>query len=327
MTLEVERYLVTGANGFIGTALSRRLEREGAVVHRLVRRSTTAGDIVADLGRDPLPSLLDLHLTGVFHLAGRVHEVDDGPEAESEHQRSTVAGTRDLIAAAIASQVPVFIYFSTCAILGEGSSRNLDETSPPRPGNAYARAKLIAERLVLDANGVAGMRTSCLRLPLVYGVGHKGNLPRMIDAIEGGWFPPMPEFGNRRSLVHVDDVVEAALQVARAPVTAGQTYIVDEPRSYSSREIYEILAAALGRRTPDWRVPKVALRGLAVVGDGAYRLTGRRLGFDSTRLTKLSETAIYSAEKLHRDIGFTTSKEFATSAAELGKSSSRKEST
>jgi UDP-glucose 4-epimerase len=326
MTREIERYLVTGANGFIGSALSTRLEREGAVVHRLVRRSTAPGDIVAELGRDPIPPLRDLELSAIFHLAGRVHEVDDGPDAEAQHELSTVAGTRDLITAAVESEVPVFIYFSSCAVLGEGSLQGLDETAPPRPESAYARAKLTAERLVLDANGIAGMRTTCLRMPLVYGAGQKGNLPRMIHAIEGGFFPPVPDFGNRRSMVHVDDVVEAALRVARAPISAGETYIVAEPRSYSSREVYEILTTAVGRRPPGWRVPKSVLRAAALAGDGAYWLTRKRLGFDSTQLAKLSASAVYRPEKLDRDLGLTTSRTFASSAAEIVRLSPHAES-
>jgi nucleoside-diphosphate-sugar epimerase len=166
-------------------------------------------------------------------------------------------------------------------------------------------------------NGKSEMRTVCLRLPMVYGRGHKGHLPRMIAAISRGMFPPLPQYPGKRSLVHVEDAADAAILVAQRPEAAGKVYIVSEPRPYSSREIYEIVLQALGRQAPGWHVPRVALSTTALVGDLGERITGRRLPFDSATLAKLSAPAIYSAKKIERELGFKTKKTFATAAREL----------
>lgn len=308
---------MTGADGFIGGALCRRLEGMGVRVYRLVHQESGPDTIAADLGRDHLFGLDDLRPQAVFHLAGRVHVPDKASSSEAEHVRVTVDGTRELLAASVQAGVQVFVFFGSCAVMPVGVTTPVDEFARPRPATPYARAKLSAEELVLQMNATGGMRTVCLRLPMVYGPGHKGHLPRMIDAIERGWFPPIPNLGAGRSLVHVEDVVDAALLVARRPEAAGKVYVVAEPRAYTSREIYEIVLRALGRRPPKWRLPLLILTGAALVGDFGERLTGRPLPFDSEALARLSQTARYSAARIENELGFKTTRIFATVGPEL----------
>lgn len=313
----VKRYLVTGAGGFIGRVLCERLEREGARVYRLSRNAAGSDAIAADLGRDAIPELDDVRLDAAFHLAARVHIVDDGHDAEAEHTRVTVEGTRDLLRAASDAGAGAFVFFSTCAVMPEGSSSAMDETASPEPTTSYGRAKLRAEELVLDMNGKGGMRTVCIRLPMVYGPGHKGPLARMIRAIDRGVFPPLPEYPGKRSLIHVEDAVRAAMLVAAKPEAAGKVYIVAEPRAYSSREIYEIVLESLGRRPPAWGLPRGVLATAAVIADLGERLIGRRIPFNSAALSKLSRPAVYSAVKIERELGFKTQRSFALAAREL----------
>ncbi len=308
---------MTGADGFIGTVLSRRLKEMGTRVYRLSRRASGPDTIATDLGRDPIVGLSEVKPDSVFHLAGRVHVMDEDPGAEAEHLRVTVEGTRYLLQAAAEAGASVFVFFSSCAVMPEGSASELDETARPAPATPYGRAKLRAEELVLSMNGKGGMRTVCLRLPMVYGPGHKGHLPRMISAIDRGVFPPLPQYQGKRSLVHVEDAASAAILVAQRPEAAGQVYIVSEPRAYSSREIYEIVLRSLGRRPPAWHVPRAVLASAALAGDLGERLARRRLPFDSAALSKLSMPAIYSAAKIQRELGFRPAKSFATEAPHL----------
>jgi nucleoside-diphosphate-sugar epimerase len=289
----------------------------GARVYRLSREARGPDTITANLGRSPIVGLDNIRPEVVFHLAARVHMMDDGPDAEAEHFRVTVEGTRQLLQAAADAGAKVFIFFSTCAVMPEGSAGAVDETGPPAPTTSYGRAKLRAEELVLDMNGKRDMRTVCLRPPLVYGPGHKGHLPQMIRMIELGVFPPLPEYTGKRSLVHVEDAVAAATLTAERPESGGQAYIVAEPRPYSSREIYEIVLRSLGKKPPRWHMPRAALASAALVGDIGERLLRRRLPFDTTALSKLSRNAVYSAAKIERELGFKPAKSFATAAADL----------
>jgi UDP-glucose 4-epimerase len=311
------RSLVTGADGFIGGVLSSRLEAMGSDVYRLSRKGTGPKIITNDIGKDPIVGLKDIKPNAVFHLAGRVHRMDEGGDAEAEHLRVTVDGTTYLLQAAAEAGVQVFVFFSSVAVMPEGLAGELDERVPTAPTAPYGRAKLRAEELVLSMNGKSGMRTVCLRLPMVYGAGHKGHLPRMIAAIDRGVFPPLPQYPGKRSLLHVDDAADAAILVAQRPEAAGKVYIVSEPRPYSSREIYEIVLQALGRKAPGWHVPRAVLASAALVGDIGERITRRRLPFDSAALSKLSVPAMYSAKKIERELGFKTKKTFATAAREV----------
>ena len=311
------RSLVTGADGFIGGALSSRLEGMGSDVYRLSRKGSGPKTLANDIGKDPILGLKDIKPKAVFHLAGRVHRMDEEGDAEAEHLRVTVDGTTYLLQAAAEAGVEVFVFFSSCAVMPEGLAAELDETVQPAPTTPYGRAKLRAEELVLGMNGKSGMRTVCLRLPMVYGPGHKGHLPRMIAAIDRGIFPPLPQYPGKRSLLHVEDAADAAILVAQRPEAAGKVYIVSEPRPYSSREIYEIVLKALGRQAPGWHVPRAVLASTALIGDLGERITRRRLPFDSAALSKLSLPAIYSAKKIERELGFRTKKTFATAAREV----------
>lgn len=314
---------MTGADGFIGAVLSARLEASGTQVFRLSRKAGGPNAIIADIGRDPIEGLDEIRPEAVFHLAARVHVMAEGAEgaegadAEAEHMRVTVEGTRYLLQAAAEAGVSAFVFFSTCAVMAEGAAGELDETARPAPSTPYGRAKLRAEELVLDMNGTGGMRTVVLRLPMVYGPGHKGQLPRMIRAIERGMFPPLPQYEGKRSLVHVDDVADAAILVAQQSKAAGQVYIVAEPRAYSSREIYEIVLGSLGRKPPGWHVPRAMLATAALAGDLGERITRRRFPFDAAALSKLSRPAIYSAAKIERELGFKTTRSFDKAAAKL----------
>ncbi len=309
----MKRCLVTGADGFIGRVLCQRLEAAGERVYCLSRTAAGPDAIAADLGRDPVTGLIEIGPDVVFHLAARVH----GDDAESEHNRVTVAGTRDLLRAAAEAGAGAFVFFSTCAVMPEGSASVLDETTPPRPYTSYGRAKLAAEQLVLDMNDKSGMRTACIRLPMVYGPGQKGHLARMIRAIERGVFPPLPDYPGKRSLVQVEDAARAAMLIAERSDAAGKVYIVAEPRPYSSREIYELVLEFLGRRPPGWRLPDAVLSSAAKVADLGEWVTRRRLPFNSAALSRLSRPAVYSAAKIERELGFRAERNFANAAREL----------
>ncbi len=309
--------LVTGADGFIGRALTRKVASMGVRVDRMVHRSSDGDALVADLGNGSITQLDGIHPDVVFHLAARVHKVDNGPAAEAEHMRVTVEGTRSLLDASLSAGVKSFVFFSTCAVWPEGTDGILDEDSPVAPVSAYGRAKLEAERLVLSMNGVKGMRTVCLRLPLVYGPGHKGNLPRMIHAIKRGVFPPWPEVGGRRSYVHVDDVVDAAILVAEAPRAAGRIYLVAEPRAYTTQEIYRLVLRSLGRRAPGWAVPPAVLGALARTGDAGELVLGRRMPFDSQVFAKMTGQAQFSPSRIEQELGFKTRRTLEASVSSL----------
>ena len=143
-----------------------------------------------------------------------------------------------------------------------------------------------------------------LRLCMVYGPQAKGNIEKMIEAVRHNRFPPLPELGNRRSMVHVQDVVQAAVLAGTHPKAAGQVFVVSDGQTYSTRQMYELICRALNRKVPGWTMPVGVLRGLAVVGDLIGKARGRRFVFDSDALSKLMGSAWFSSEKIQTLLGF-----------------------
>jgi len=302
------RVLVTGGSGFIGRYLVDALMQRGADVTILSRHPSPAGmkckTVAGDLTR---PETLDDVCCGfrvVFHLAGDAHAIDRlANDNERLGWRTTVEGTSALVDQAITAGVSRFLFFSSVKAMGEGCEACLDEMTESQPVTAYGKAKHEAEQLVLEANR-QGLSSTVLRLPMVYGPGCKGNLPRMIQAVARGRFPPLPETGNKRSMVDVRDVVQAALLAATNPVAAGKMYIVTDGQVYSTRQIYEWMCDALQRLVPRWVMPFSLLRMVARVGTAIQSVTGRRFLLDTDALDKLTGSAWYSSEKISRELNY-----------------------
>jgi nucleoside-diphosphate-sugar epimerase len=320
----VNKVLVTGASGFIGRHLVERLWKDECSVRALVRGFDRSGEwpetveVVAGDVRDAgamIKAAAGCHT--VYHLAGLAHALSE-VECDDEVYRSVnVEGTRNVLEGAATGGARCFVLFSSVKAVGEGGIRCLDESFDGLPTSPYGRSKLAAEAVSFDMGRHAGLHVTCLRLPLVYGPDVKGNLLRMVAAIDRGIFPPLPELDNRQSMVHVVDVVKAAVLAAGAPVANGQRYIVTDGQAYSTRELYELICRTLGKPVPGWHVPLWTLKALGKVGDAIGKVSGKRFLFDSDALDKLIGSAWYSSKKISRQLGYRPSITFAEALPEL----------
>ncbi len=295
--------LVTGATGFIGSRVLRAGDR------RLVRSNPS--DEHAFIG-----DLLDVEslnkacegVGSVFHCAGFAHAfVASDPLA---HWRVNFEGTRNLVEAAGRAGVKNFVFLSSVKAMADPSTHCIDEDWPGEPNTPYGKAKRAAEESVLQAGVKFGMHVVNLRLSMVYGKGGRGNLERMLRAIQTGWFPPIPETGNRRSIVHVDDVVAAIELVSTHERANGRTYILSNPQSYSGKAIYDAIRYALlqrriaCRRLVPFDIPANVFRAAGLVGDLVGFLRARPLGFNSEVVTRLLESACYSSARIESELGW-----------------------
>ncbi|NEX19352.1 NAD-dependent epimerase/dehydratase family protein [Thiorhodococcus mannitoliphagus] len=316
---DLGKILVTGATGQVGRRLVAALIEQGQAVSVLTRSREAATDLwpqgrveilEADLTAPSTLGLADLdQIDTLFHLASyspgaQEPDIYNAPS----HWEVTAKGTQNLTARLRQSRVRRIVYLSSIKAMGDQAcslGRPADESTAPQPDTLYGRAKLKAEQAVLELEGINAIKTSVMRLPMVYGIGDAGNIPRMIAAIAAGRFPPWPRIENHRSAVHVDDVIAAAILIARSPKTAGQVYCVTDGGGYSTRWIYEQILCALGKKIPGWTVPLSLLRLAAGAGSAAERLLGRRMPLTSEGLSKLTGDAWLSSDKLRLELGFT----------------------
>ena len=308
--------LVTGASGFIGPALCERLRTRGWQVRALMRRPVPGPwdtAVSLDLGRQAIPDDLLAGVATVFHLAGKAHAVAERDGADKEYQIANVLGTRDLLAAARRHAVRGFVYFSS--VKAEASASEGESAPSAAPLTPYGRSKHDAERLLLSGDGVE--QTVVLRPALVYGPNPKGYLAQLIRAMRSGWFPPLPDTGNGRSMIHRDDLADAAIQCASDPRAAGRIFTVTDDIPYSTHHIQMLIRQALGRPEPGWSLPIGLLTLAARGGDRGARLLGRRLPFDSEILEKLTGSALYDGTPLRRELGFRSQRTLQDSIAEM----------
>ena len=140
------------------------------------------------------------------------------------------------------------------------------------------------------------MHVSIIRPSLVYGPGVKGNLAIMRSWVEKGWFPPLPETGNRRSMIHVDDLVRALLLVAVDDRANGEIFIATDGVPQSSRKIYEAICQQVDKSVPSWSVPKFLFDGVASVSPRFRYKVEKLLGDECYSSAKL-ESLGFKAER------------------------------
>jgi len=258
--------------------------------------------VVCDLADKPVPEEMIRDVDVVFHLAGKAHALSGSWIDEEEYFPVNVKATRWLLNAAKTAGVKRFIYFSSVKAMSTGGSGPQDESCGGLPMDMYGRSKLMAEHLVLHGGFVP--EPVVIRPVMVYGNTEKGNLPKMIRAIRNGRFPPLPDTRNQRSMVHVDDIVHAALLAADHPVAADNVYIVTDGQAYSTRQMYVWICEALQKSIPGWQLSFPVLKVLAKGGDVIGKIRGRRFMFDSDVLEKLTGSEFYSSEKIQHELGF-----------------------
>lgn len=298
--------LVSGATGFIGQRLVSRLLADGQACRQLVRRpGDGASAVVAELADMDALAKVCSGIACVFHCAGYAHAFSSlSGDDSARHWAVNFEGTRNLVEAAGRAGVKRFVFLSSVKALAEPGEVCADENFPGEPETAYGQSKLAAEQAVLAAGQRFGMHVVNLRLAMVYGVGGRGNLERMGRLVKRGIFPPLPETGNHRSLVHVDDVVSATRLVAGDDRANGRTYIIAAQEAPSGRGLFEALRQAQGMTPCNCSVPASLLRLAARLGDGMEKLMDRRLPLDSEVVDRLLNSAWYSPARIERELGW-----------------------
>jgi len=288
------KYLVTGSTGFIGSRLLGLLSTIDCEVRVLARSEVNNYEtVVCNLEQNKISKHALESIDIVFHLAGFAHDMQDPSKVEDLYRVINVDATVQLAKLAIQSGVKHFIFVSSVKAAGASDAGQcMTEEDQGEPEGIYGRTKREAELKLLKIGRNSGMQVSIVRPTLVYGPNMKGNLHLMLSGIDKGWFPPLPKTGNRRSMIHVDDLVRALLLVSEGERTNGEIFIATDGAPHSSHEIYEAMCVVLGKSAPRWSVPKL-LFDIASAMSPTVRY----------KVNKLLGNEYYSSDKL-RSLGF-----------------------
>jgi dihydroflavonol-4-reductase len=273
--------LITGATGFIGSRLAARLAADGVPIRCFVRDGSK---------RDRLPksteivTKLDTDVDTLFHLAGVVKVL-----AKRDYHAGNITLTQEVLDACARHPPRRFVHVSSLAATN--------------PVSAYAASKLAGEESV--RRSAIADRAVIIRPPVVYGPGDTEVL-RFFRAVAAGWIVS-PGRGQRVSIIHVDDLVEALLLAGQCPQVAGNSYCVSNPDPVEWRELGELAARLMGRTARVVRLPMWAAWLAAVGSQAAAQLTRKPsiLSLDKLREARQPRW-VCDPTSAHLDLGFET---------------------
>ena len=268
---------LTGATGFIGRYLLQELPKRGYRLRVLLRRPSTvpldcASAVVGDLARPQNMAAALADAEAVIHSAGIAQAMTGVPE--DDYRVFNTESTIGLARAAQRAGVRRFAFLSSIrAQCGPSAELALTEKDEPRPTDAYGRSKLAAEQGLrdLDLDWVA------LRLSSVYGPGVKGNMAQLMRLAQTPWPLPLAAITARRSLLGLDNLVEAIDCVLKAPGPLKRHLIVADPEPLTIAEMVAAMRRGLGRSPGVFALPLPLLR-LACQMTGRMQLYERATG-------------------------------------------------
>ncbi|MEZ9421287.1 NAD-dependent epimerase/dehydratase family protein [Vibrio breoganii] len=247
----MNKYLITGANGFVGSALMTRLSDQAVGTVRKesgLPNTKPTGDITPNTDWSE-----NLHgVNVVVHLAGIASKQG---ASQDDYNKINHLATLKLAEDAMNKGVKRFIFISTIAVMGQTGS--FDEESITNPQNDYAKSKLDAELGLKMLLAGSKMELVIIRPPLVYGEGATGNfliLQKLIQKL------PMLPFGmsnNKRSFISRDNLIDLIITCANHSKAAGEVFLANEGPSISTREFTNAIAKGLGKNPIQFPLPGI----------------------------------------------------------------------
>ena len=278
---------MTGATGFMGGALVRRLlEAKPADEVIVAVRSYTSTlptdvkqEIVGDLmGEIDWQSAL-VGVSAVVHCAARAHVMrDNAADPLAAFRVVNVQGTLSLAQCAAAAGVRRFVFISSIGVNGaETLQQPFTAQDRAAPHSPYTVSKYEAERGLQALAAKTGMEVVIIRPPLVYGPGAPGNFGSLMRWLKRGVPLPLGAIHNQRSLVALDNLVDLIVTCLTHPAAANQTFLVSDGEDVSTTELLRRMGQAMGHPARLIPVPGGWLKLAAtLVGkrDVAQRLCG-----------------------------------------------------
>ena len=289
--------LVTGANGFVGTALAVELERRGYPVVRATRQGTGAGErATGEIGPDTDWSAVLTGVDVIIHTAARVHVMrDTATDPAAAFHRVNAGGTRRLAEQAAQAGVRRLVFLSTIKVNGEATDNHRSFTAgdPPAPHDDYARSKRAAEEALRAIGTTTGLQATIVRPPLIYGPGARGNIQRLMRLVERGVPLPLASVNNARSFIALGNLVDLLIHCVGHSAAGGQTFLAADGEDLSTPALIRLLARATDRPARLFPVPVPILRRTA-------RLLGRE-----NEISRLTDSLRINIEHTRNTLNWT----------------------
>jgi nucleoside-diphosphate-sugar epimerase len=297
------RILVTGASGFIGQHLVRKLSRSGYRVRAAARQPIMFDDpnveglALGDMSRSFAAEYVVRGVDAVIHAAGMAHARPGIPDAA--YTAINVDATRQLARAARAARVKRFVLMSSVrAQVGPRFEGVVTEDTPAAPTDAYGRSKIEAETVTTELLAGSATRWTVLRPVLVYGPGVKGNMAALLRLAARPYPLPLAALKSRRSLLSITNLLAAIDHVLQAQAAEDTSFIVADGEPITVADAVRALRRGSDRPPLLFPVPQRAIAAaLRFAGKPQFaeRLTGELVA-DAARLRKTGWVPVEKTE-------------------------------
>lgn len=313
--------LVTGSDGFVGTAVCREMLRRRIPVRGCLWQPASLPDgcesiVVGDIGAHTEWNNALVDVEAVVHLAARVHIMDDEAiDPISEFRKTNVEGTRHLAASAAKAGVKRFLYLSSIKVNGEFTEHRdaaiyqkalfdpnpiesaivpavFKETDEPRPKDPYAVSKWEAEKALWEIEARTGMPVTILRSPLIYGPGVKANFLKLVQLVDRGIPLPFGGIHNRRSFLGLTNLADLICLCLKHPAARNELYMACDGDDVATPELIRRIALALGKRPRLLPIPGWMMK-------LAGTLTGK-----SAQIGRLCSSLLIDSSKARQRLGW-----------------------
>jgi nucleoside-diphosphate-sugar epimerase len=281
-TYSMNKILVSGATGFVGSNLVPYLKKNDFLVSPISRTQLNSGNI-------------DFKgVKCVIHLAGKAQDLKK-TENDDEYFQVNTNLTKSLFDQFLKSNCEVFIFMSSVKAAADTVKTHLDEDVLPNPLTAYGKSKLAAEKYILSKPLAENKKVYILRACMIHGPGNRGNLNLLYKLVSKRIPYPLGNFENKRSFLSVHNLSLLTLDFINQQPTSGIYNIADDT-AVSTNDLIILISRCIGKKSKILNVPKFVINIFATIG------TWLNLSFNKEALVKLTENYIVNNGKVKRNL-------------------------
>lgn len=298
------KILITGASGFVGSHLLKRLLANGDLIRCSIHKNSLnipceVESLLGDLTDPIFAEKLTEGINCVFHCAALV----SGAKSKEQYFEVNTAGTEILLGSCVKNNISRFIFISTLGVLGLKDHIGVDESAKPELSfDPYRDSKMRAEEIVLKYG--EKLKITILRPGWIYGPGDQRILPFFVRQIKRGTMI-FPGMGN--NLVHftyIDHVIEAIMRARQQDRTIGQVYNITDGTRVTFRQILETLASIMKKKRSGIFIPKSVAILVGFLCELLERILHVPVPIKRYHIRLLNLNHHFSIAKAERDFGY-----------------------